>query len=59
MGRPQEEIVALFHAHGLTDIGVDPLADVILAQTARATTEGEALRARRRYVVWGDVPRAG
>jgi SAM-dependent methyltransferase len=58
MGRPQEEIVALFRAHGLVDIAADPLADVILAQTARATVEGEELRPRRRYVVWGDVPRA-
>jgi ubiquinone/menaquinone biosynthesis C-methylase UbiE len=59
MGRPQEEIVALFRAHGFANIGADPLADVILAQTARATAEGEELRPRRRYVVWGDVPRAG
>ena len=59
MGKPQEEIEALFRAHGLTDIGSDPLADVILAQNQRAAEEGEELRPRRRYVVWGDNPRAG
>jgi SAM-dependent methyltransferase len=55
-GRPREEIEALFRAHGLVDTGSDPLADVILAQNERAVDEGEELRPRRRYVVWGDVP---
>jgi ubiquinone/menaquinone biosynthesis C-methylase UbiE len=58
MGKPQQEIEALFRAHGLVDVGGDPLADVILAQNQRAATEGEDLRPRRRYVVWGDVPPA-
>src|SRR3984893_16935215 len=31
MGRPQEQIEALFRAHGLSDVGGDPLADVIMA----------------------------
>jgi ubiquinone/menaquinone biosynthesis C-methylase UbiE len=58
MGKPKEEIEALFRAHGLVDVGSDPLADVILAQNQRAVAEGEKLRPRRRYVVWGDAPRA-
>jgi SAM-dependent methyltransferase len=58
MGKPQQEIEALFSAHGLVDVGGDPLADVILAQNQRAAAEGEDLRPLRRYVVWGDVPPA-
>lgn len=57
MGKPQEEIEALFRAHGLVDVGVDPLADVILAQNRRAEAEGEELRPRKRYIVWGNKPR--
>jgi ubiquinone/menaquinone biosynthesis C-methylase UbiE len=56
MGKPQEDIEALFRAKGLAAVGGDPLADVIMAQNQRASTEGEALKPRRRYVVWGDVP---
>lgn len=56
MGRPQQEIEALLRAHGLVDTGSDPLADVIMAQNQRATAEGEELRPRRRYIVWGEVP---
>jgi SAM-dependent methyltransferase len=59
MGRPQQEIEALFRAHGLADVGGDPLDDVIAAQNARAAEEGEELRPRRRYVVWGNKPAAG
>jgi ubiquinone/menaquinone biosynthesis C-methylase UbiE len=58
MGKPQEEIEALFRAHGLVNVGGDPLADVILAQNQRAAAEGEELRPRKRYVVWGNKPRA-
>jgi ubiquinone/menaquinone biosynthesis C-methylase UbiE len=58
MGKPQAEIEALFRAHGLAAVAGDPLADVIMAQNQRAAAEGEELRPRRRYVVWGDVPRA-
>ena len=57
-GRSQEEIEALLRAHRLVAVASDPLADVILAQNERAIAEGEELRPRRRYVVWGDVPRA-
>jgi hypothetical protein len=59
MGRPQQEIETLFRAHGLGDVGGDPLDDVIAAQNARAVEEGEELRPRRRYVVWGNKPAAG
>jgi ubiquinone/menaquinone biosynthesis C-methylase UbiE len=58
MGKPQEEIEALFRTHGLTGVAGDPLADVIMAQNRRAAAESEELRPRRRYVVWGDVPPA-
>lgn len=56
MGKPREDIEALFRAQGLSAVGGDPLADVIMAQNRRACAEGEGLRPRRRYVVWGDVP---
>jgi ubiquinone/menaquinone biosynthesis C-methylase UbiE len=55
MGKPQEDIEALFRAKGLAAVGGDPLADVIMAQNERAVAEGEELRQRRRYVVWGNV----
>ena len=58
MGKSREDIEALFRSKGLAAIGSDPLADVIMAQNERAVAEGEALRPRRRYVVWGDAPRA-
>ena len=58
MGKPQADIEALFRAKGLVAVGGDPLADVIMAQNDRAAAEGEELRPRRRYVVWGDVPAA-
>jgi ubiquinone/menaquinone biosynthesis C-methylase UbiE len=57
-GKPQEDIEALFCAKGLIAVGGDPLADVIAAQNQRALAEGEELRPRRRYIVWGDVPPA-
>jgi ubiquinone/menaquinone biosynthesis C-methylase UbiE len=58
MGKPREEIEALFRAKGLVGVTSDPLADVILAQNQRAVAESEELRPRRRYIVWGDVPLA-
>jgi ubiquinone/menaquinone biosynthesis C-methylase UbiE len=58
MGKAQEHIEALFRSKGLAAVGGDPLADVIMAQNQRAAAEGEELRPRRRYVVWGDVPLA-
>jgi ubiquinone/menaquinone biosynthesis C-methylase UbiE len=56
MGKAQDEIEALFRAKGLVAVGGDGLADVILAQNNRAVAEGEELRPRRRYIVWGNVP---
>ncbi len=56
MGKAREEIEALFRAKGLVAVASDPLADVIMAQNERAAAEGEALRPRRRYIVWGEVP---
>jgi ubiquinone/menaquinone biosynthesis C-methylase UbiE len=58
MGKAREEIETLFRAKGLAAVASDPLADVIMAQNERATAEGEELRPRRRYIVWGDVPLA-
>jgi ubiquinone/menaquinone biosynthesis C-methylase UbiE len=58
MGKSQQDIEALFRAKGFVAVGGDPLADVIMAQNQRAVAEGEQLKPRRRYVVWGDVPLA-
>ena len=58
-GKPQPEIEMLFRAHGLIDVGGDPLEDIIAAQNKRAAEEGEEVRPRRRYVVWGDKQRVG
>ena len=56
-GRPQSEIEALFRAHGLADVGGDPVADLVEAQLKRMTEEGMETRVRRRYIVWGDKPK--
>jgi SAM-dependent methyltransferase len=58
MGKAQADIEALFRAHDLVKVGGDPLDDVIAAQNRRAQEEGEELRPRRRYIVWGDKPAA-
>ncbi len=54
-GRPREEIEALLRAHGLIDVGSDPLLDLVAAQTQRMVDEGLEPRTHRRYVAWGDV----
>jgi ubiquinone/menaquinone biosynthesis C-methylase UbiE len=54
-GRPREEIDALLWAHGLVNVGSDPLLDLVAAQEQRMVEEGQERRTRRRYVVWGDV----
>jgi hypothetical protein len=54
-GRSQAEIEALFTAHGLVNVGGDPLGDLVAAQAQRMVEEGRAPSARRRYVVWGDT----
>ena len=56
-GRPREEIERLLEAHGLVNVGSDPLLDLVAAQERRMVDEGRERRAHRRYVVWGDVSR--
>jgi ubiquinone/menaquinone biosynthesis C-methylase UbiE len=56
-GRPQAEIEALFRAHGLVDVGGDPVLDLVQAQAERMVADGSKSRVRRRYVVWGEVQR--
>ena len=54
-GRPREEIEALLRAHGLVNVGSDPLHDLVAAQEQRMIEEGQERRTHRRYAVWGDV----
>ena len=56
-GRPQGEIEALLHKHGLMNVAGDPLNDLVGAQTRRMVEEGREPRPRQRYVVWGNVAR--
>jgi len=56
-GRPREEIETLLKAHGLVNVGSDPLLDLVAAQERRMVEEGRERRTHRRYVVWGDVSR--
>ena len=56
-GRPQAEIEALFRAHGLVEVGGDPVPDLVEAQARRMVEEGLQSRVRRRYIVWGDKPK--
>jgi ubiquinone/menaquinone biosynthesis C-methylase UbiE len=55
-GRPREEIETLFKAHGLVDVGSDPVLDLVEAQAQRMVEEGRERQTRRRYVAWGDIP---
>ena len=56
-GRSKQEIERLFAEHGLVDVKGDPFLDLVAAQQRRLAAEGREPRARRRYAVWGDVPR--
>jgi ubiquinone/menaquinone biosynthesis C-methylase UbiE len=56
-GRPQEEIELLLGAPRLVDVAGDPFLDLVAAQERRMIEEGRDGRTRRRYAVWGDVPR--
>jgi ubiquinone/menaquinone biosynthesis C-methylase UbiE len=56
-GRPREEIEALFKAHGLVNVGSDPVLDLVEAQAQRMVEEGREGQRRRRYVAWGEVAR--
>jgi ubiquinone/menaquinone biosynthesis C-methylase UbiE len=54
-GRPREEIEILFRAHGLVNVGSDPVLDLVEAQALRMVEEGRERQTRRRYVAWGEV----
>ena len=56
-GRPREEIEALLRAHGLVNVGSDPVLDLVEAQAERMVEEGRERQTRRRYVAWGEVSR--
>ena len=56
-GRPREEIEVLLHAHGLVNVGSDPVRDLVEAQAERMVEEGRERQTRRRYIAWGEVAR--
>ena len=56
-GRPRGEIEALLRAHGLVNVGSDPVSDLVEAQAQRMVEEGRERQTRRRYVAWGEVAR--
>jgi ubiquinone/menaquinone biosynthesis C-methylase UbiE len=56
-GRSRDQIETLLTAHGLVDVGSDPLLDLVTAQAERMIADGRQPPARRRYAVWGDVAR--
>jgi ubiquinone/menaquinone biosynthesis C-methylase UbiE len=56
-GRPREEIEVLLRAHGLVNVGGDPVLDLVEAQAQRMVEEGRERQARLRYVAWGEVAR--
>jgi ubiquinone/menaquinone biosynthesis C-methylase UbiE len=55
-GRPREEIEALLRAHGLVNLGSDPVMDLVEAQAQRMVEEGREPVKRKRYIAWGQVP---
>jgi ubiquinone/menaquinone biosynthesis C-methylase UbiE len=56
-GKPREEIETMFRAHGLVNVGSDPVADLVEAQAQRMVEEGRESVRRRRYIAWGEVTR--
>jgi hypothetical protein len=56
-GWPREEVEKLLAAHQLVNIAGDPFLDLVAAEEQRMEEEGLERRIRRRYAVWGDVPR--
>ena len=56
-GRPRDEIEALLRAHGLVNVGSDPVLDLVEAQAQRMVEEGRERQTRVRYVAWGEVAR--
>jgi ubiquinone/menaquinone biosynthesis C-methylase UbiE len=54
-GRPRQEIETLLTAHGLVNVGSDPVLDLVEAQAQRMVQEGRERQTRQRYVAWGEV----
>jgi ubiquinone/menaquinone biosynthesis C-methylase UbiE len=54
-GRPRQEIETLLEAHGLVNVGSDPVLDLVEAQAQRMVQEGRERQMRQRYVAWGEV----
>ena len=54
-GRPRQEIETLLQAHGLVNVGSDPVLDLVEAQAQRMVQEGRERQTRQRYVAWGEV----
>jgi ubiquinone/menaquinone biosynthesis C-methylase UbiE len=54
-GRPRQEIETLLRAHGLVNVGSDPVLALVEAQRQRMVQEGRERQTRRRYVAWGEV----
>ena len=54
-GRPRQEIETLLKAHGLVNVGSDPVLDLVEAQAQRMVQEGRERQMRQRYVAWGEV----
>jgi hypothetical protein len=54
-GRPRQEIETLLEAHGLVNVGSDPVLDLVEAQAQRMVQEGRERQTRQRYVAWGEV----
>jgi ubiquinone/menaquinone biosynthesis C-methylase UbiE len=56
-GWPREAVEMLFAAHQLVNIASDPFLNLVAVEERRMEEEGLERRIRRRYAVWGDVPR--
>ena len=54
-GRPRQEIETLLEAHGLVNVGSDPVLDLVEAQARRMVQEVRERQTRQRYVAWGEV----
>jgi len=57
LGGWPREVEKLLAAHQLVNIASDPFLDLVAAEEQRMQEEGLERRIRRRYAVWGDVPR--
>ncbi|MBV9686832.1 MAG: hypothetical protein JO096_06450, partial [Alphaproteobacteria bacterium] len=54
-GSRRDENKILLRAHGLVNVGSDPLRDLVEAQAERMVEEGRERQTRRRYVAWGEI----